>query len=174
VLYLFALHFVSISFNLFYFYFTGNYLPIPTLIIEIQGRKNRGPIIRNYVVPTRISAFMGVQNLRTSPIISVATGIYFAQRLQFVQAVHRLCRASGASADHPTGGCVVQLLELIEDHSTDPAMVLLAAPALTRLAAVVPDQAMATLDTGEGLLALARIIATQHLQVCRLWAHRVV
>jgi hypothetical protein len=35
---------------------------VPTLIIELQGRKNRCSTIKNNVAPTRISAFMGVQN----------------------------------------------------------------------------------------------------------------
>eukprot|EP00884_Botryococcus_braunii_P012041 jgi/Botrbrau1/20838/Bobra.0156s0063.1 len=68
----------------------------------------------------------------------------------------------------PNGGGprpeVHKLLELLDNHTKDPEMVQLAAPALTRLAAVMPDQAMANLDNEAGLEALARIILSQYEQ----------
>jgi hypothetical protein len=45
--------------------------------------------------------------------------------------------------------------------SCDPEIVLLAAPALTRLAKVVPEQGLGILDTGQGLDTLARVIVAQ-------------
>ncbi len=54
-----------------------------------------------------------------------------------------------------------QLLELLEDWTTDPVVVLVAAPSLGRIVQSKPEPALTALDTHDAISKLASIIKKQ-------------
>jgi acetylornithine deacetylase/succinyl-diaminopimelate desuccinylase-like protein len=54
-----------------------------------------------------------------------------------------------------------QLLELLEDWTTDPAVVLVAAPSLGRIVQSKPEPTLPALDTHDAISKLASIIKKQ-------------
>ncbi len=61
-----------------------------------------------------------------------------------------------------------QLLELLEDWTTDPAVVLVAAPSLGRIVQSKPEPALQALDTHDAISKLASIIKKQQQQLSPL------